>query len=156
VRIELTFAVDIPIIRLSGRFIAGGDGPFLRQKVADLIEAGTRKMVIDFADVPYLDSTGLGFLAGSQKVAQAAGAKIVLTSLNQHVRKVLDTAKLVQFFALAASEKEALEALQAIPDAAPDSVEAAPPAPATEPAPAKPARGRKRAPAAKSEGNTGS
>ena len=66
-RIELKFAGEIPIMRLSGRFIAGGDGPFLRQKVTDLVEAGSRKIILDFEDVPYLDSTGLGFLAGSQK-----------------------------------------------------------------------------------------
>ena len=67
-RIELKFAEDIPILRHSGRFIAGGDGPFLRQKLTDLIDAGSRKLIIDFEEVPYLDSTGLGFLAGSQKL----------------------------------------------------------------------------------------
>ena len=149
-RIELKFAGEIPILRLSGLFIAGGDGPFLRQKVADLIEAGSRKLVVNFEDVPYLDSTGLGFLAGSQKLAQAAGATIVLTDLNQHVKKVLDTAQLEQFFIVAANEAEALEKLKAIPDNAPESVPAAepPPAPAT---PAKAPRGRKRTAAPESK-----
>jgi anti-sigma B factor antagonist len=143
-RIELKFAGDIPIIRLSGRFIAGGDGPFLRQKVADLIEAGSRKLVVDFQDVPYLDSTGLGFLAGSQKLAQTAGATIVLCDLNEHVRKVLGTAQLEQFFVLAANEEDALEKLQAIPERAPESTPAPMPPPAAPSAPAKTSRGRKR------------
>ncbi len=146
-RIELKFAGDIPIIRLSGRFIAGGDGPFLRQKVTDLIDAGSRKLIIDFEEVPYLDSTGLGFLAGSQKIAQSAGAAIVLTTLNEHVKKVLETAKLVPFFHFAANEDEALETLKTIPDFAPEAAPAPPPAAAPAPAPAKSSRGRKRAPA---------
>jgi anti-anti-sigma factor len=147
VRIELKFSDDIPILRLSGRFIAGGDGPFLRRKVSDLLEAGTRKLVIDFEEVPYLDSTGLGFLAGSQKVAQAAGATIVLATLNQHVKKVLLTAQLAQFFQQAPDEAAALALLKAMPEvapaAAPEATPAAPPPDA--PAPAKAPRGRKRA-----------
>ncbi len=139
-RIELKFADDIPILRLKGRFIAGGDGPFLRQKVADLIEAGSRKLVIDFDEVPYLDSTGLGFLAGSQKMAQSAGAKIVLAAMNEHVKKVLDTAQLAQFFHQAADEAAALEMLKAMPEsAAENTTPPASPAP-----PAKAPRGRKR------------
>ncbi|MBZ5516693.1 MAG: STAS domain-containing protein [Acidobacteriia bacterium] len=135
-RIELKFSEDIPIIRLSGKFLAGSDGPFLRQKVNDLIEAGSRKLILDFADVPYIDSTGLGFLAGSQKAAQAAGANVVLASLNPHVRKVLDSVQLTQFFVIAESEAAALAKLKEAP------------LPAEDPgaAPAKPARVRKRPP----------
>ena len=143
-RIELKFAGEIPIMRLSGRFIAGGDGPFLRQKVTDLVEAGSRKIIIDFEDVPYLDSTGLGFLAGSQKVAQNAGATIVLAALNTHVMKVLESAQLMPFFVLADDEKSALEKLMTIPDnVTPEPSDLPPPAPAA-PAPPKPSRGRKR------------
>lgn len=151
-RIELKFSGDIPILRLSGQFIAGGDGPFLRQKLSDLIDAGSRKLIIDFQDVPYLDSTGLGFLAGSQKVAQTAGATIVLSDLNQHVRKVLDTAKLVQFFLVASNESEALEKLKSLPDLAPGAVPASQP-PDAAPPPAKVPRGRKRTPAPKDPQN---
>src|SRR5579863_7964375 len=93
---------------LSGKFLAGSDGPFLRQKVKDLIDAGTRKMVIDFADVPYIDSTGLGFLAGSRVTAQNAGVSLVLSSINPHVKKILDGVRLTPFFVLADDEVSAL------------------------------------------------
>jgi anti-anti-sigma factor len=134
VRIELRFSDDVAIVVLSGKFLAGSDGPFLRQKVSDLLEAGTGKLVLNFAEVPYIDSTGLGFLAGSQKLAQAAGATIVLASVNPHVRKVLDSVQLAQFFQMADSEAAALEKLKA--------AGRAPEGPT--PAPAKPTRGRKR------------
>lgn len=153
-RIELKFAGDIPIMRLSGRFIAGGDGPFLRQKVTDLVDAGSRKIILDFEDVPYLDSTGLGFLAGSQKVAQNAGATIVLAALNTHVMKVLDTAQLIPFFVLASNEENALEKLRAIPDNVPDESPAPPPPAPSHPP--KPSRGRKRNAAPESKGSENS
>ncbi len=107
-RIEVRFQDDVAIMSLSGKFLAGGDGPFLRQKVKDLIEAGSKKMVIDFAGVPYIDSTGLGFLAGSRVTAQNAGVTMVLANVNDHVMRILDSVRLSQFFLIAGDEKAAL------------------------------------------------
>ena len=112
VRIEVRFKDEVSILSLSGRFIAGSDGPFLRQKVKDLLDAGTTKLLLDFADVPYIDSTGLGFLAGARVTAQNAGIPMVLASLNPHVRRVLDEVKLSQFFVIAEDEAAALTRLR--------------------------------------------
>ena len=106
-RIAVHFNQDTAVVTLSGRFLAGSDGPYLRQKVKDLIDAGTKKLIVDFADVPYIDSTGLGFLAGARVTAQNAGTRLVLASLNPHVRKILDDVKLTQFFTIATDEAAA-------------------------------------------------
>jgi len=116
VRIAVRFREDVAILDLSGRFLAGGDGPYLRQKVKDLIDAGTRNLIVHFADVPYIDSTGLGFLAGARVTAQNAGARIVLASLNRHVRKILDDVKLTQFFVIA-DDEDAATAMLSQPEA---------------------------------------
>lgn len=118
-RIEVRFKDDVAIMSLSGKFLAGSDGPFLRQKVKDLIDAGARKMVIDFAGVPYIDSTGLGFLAGSRVTTQNAGVTLVLAAMNQHVRRILDGVRLTSFFVLADDEAGALTKVNEIvpPDA---------------------------------------
>ena len=107
-RITARFADDTAIVSLSGKFLAGSDGPYLRQKIKDFIDAGTRKLIIDFADVPYIDSTGLGFLAGARVTAQNAGTRMVLANLNQHVQKILDDVKLSQFFVIAPDEAAAM------------------------------------------------
>jgi anti-sigma B factor antagonist len=112
VRIAVHFKDDdVAILRLSGKFLAGSDGPYLRQKVKDLMDAGTRKLIVDFADVPYIDSTGLGFLAGARVTAQNAGAGIVLAGLNRHVRKILDDVNLSQIFVIADTETAAMALL---------------------------------------------
>lgn len=133
-RIEVRFTDDVAIVSLSGKFLAGSDGPFLRQKVADLIDAGTKKLVIDFSEVPYIDSTGLGFLAGARVTAQNAGVAMILASLNPHVRKVLDGVRLSQFFAIAEDMPAALAAVK----------EATPASESPAPAPAKGTKGKKR------------
>jgi anti-sigma B factor antagonist len=134
VRIELKFSDDVAIVRLSGKFLAGSDGPFLRQKVKDLIEAGTKKLVIDFVDVPYIDSTGLGFLAGSHATTKMAGVSMVLANLNPYVRKVLDGVQLSQFFVIAHDEAAALAMLKGTGSASENSASA----------PAKGPKGKKR------------
>jgi anti-sigma B factor antagonist len=96
---------------LAGKFLAGGDGPFLRQKVKDLTDAGTRKLILDLAGVPYIDSTGLGFLVGSRKAAEEAKASMVLAGLNTHVKKILDSLRLTPFFVIAANEEQAVAKL---------------------------------------------
>jgi anti-anti-sigma factor len=108
VRITARFADDTVIVSLSGKFLAGSDGPYLRQKVKDLIDAGTRKLIIDFSDVPYIDSTGLGFLAGARVTAQNAGTRMVLANVNVHVQKILDDVKLSQFFVIAPDDVAAM------------------------------------------------
>jgi len=112
VRVTLRFKDDVSILSLSGKFVAGGDGPFLRQKVQDLIGAGTRKFLFDFGEVPYIDSTGLGFLAGSRELAAEASAVIVLCGMNSHVRRILDGVKLTQFFELVEDEKTGLARIE--------------------------------------------
>lgn len=127
-RITVKFKGEVAVMILDGQFVAGGDGPFLRQKLKDLIEAGTRKLVINFAGVPYIDSTGLGFLAGSRVTAENGGAKMVLASINPHVMRILDEVRLSQFFLIAKDDGEALGMLneKAPVTADPAPVEAAP------------------------------
>jgi len=112
-RISVSFKDDVAIMALTGKFVAGSDGPFLRQKVKDLIDAGAKKLVLNFSEVPYIDSTGLGFLAGSRVTAQNAGVNVVLAGVNQHVRRILDGVRLTPFFVLAADEVEAVSMINA-------------------------------------------
>ena len=107
-RIEVRFKQDWAILSLSGKFLAGSDGPYLRQKVKDLMDAGTQKLIVDFSDVPYIDSTGLGFLAGARVTVQSGGGRMVLAGINRHVRKILDDVNLSQFFSIAESEDDAI------------------------------------------------
>lgn len=91
---------DMTILRLRGKFIAGRDGPLFRQQVQELIDSGSRKLLFDFSGVPYIDSTGLGFLAGCRAAALKAGAGLVLASVGERVQRVLDEVKLSGLFVI--------------------------------------------------------
>jgi len=121
----MRFKDEVAVLNLRGRFLAGSDGPYLRQKVKDLIDAGTTKLVVDFADVPYIDSTGLGFLAGARVTVQNAGARLILSKINPHIRKILEELNLTHFFAIAENEEAAIAMLHQPPS--PAEVSSGPP-----------------------------
>ncbi len=113
--ITVSFSDDVTILRLHGKFIAGRDGPFFRQRVKELVDGGKRKLLLDFSDVSYVDSTGLGFLAGSRNVVHRAGASLVLVGLNERVRHVLDEVKLSEYFLIAQDETSGIAKLGETP-----------------------------------------
>lgn len=110
--ISVRFNEDTAVLSLNGRFLAGADGPYLRQKVKDLVAAGTKKLIIDFAEVPYIDSTGLGFLAGARVTVHNGNGQIILANLNPHVMKILNDVNLTQFFMVAETEADAMDLLR--------------------------------------------
>lgn len=112
-RITERFKDGMAIIALEGKFVAGVDGPFLKEKAQELLKAGKTKLVFDFAQVPYIDSTGLGFLAATHTAAEEAGARVVLCSVPPQVKKIIDRVQLTKFFLIAEDQSAAAAVLDA-------------------------------------------
>jgi len=55
-------------------------------------------LIIDFAEVPFIDSTGLGAMVGAHLAAQKANRKIAFTAMNSQVKALLDMTHVAQFF----------------------------------------------------------
>lgn len=68
-------------------------------------------MILDFSDVPYMDSVGLGSLVTAYVSHQKTGRCLVLTGVTPRVWKVLEITKVHQFFMTFATTWEAVEAL---------------------------------------------
>ncbi len=107
-RISIRFEEDVAVLALDGKFTAGVDGPFLKEKTQELLNSGVRKLVLDFSGVPYIDSTGLGFLASVRRAAQQADAEIILADVPAHVLKIMERVQLTQFFRIVDDEIAAL------------------------------------------------
>lgn len=68
-------------------------------------------VILDFAGVPYLDSSGLGSLVTAYTSCQKAGQRVALTGVNQRVMKVFEITKVEPIFLMFSTVSEALEAL---------------------------------------------
>jgi anti-sigma B factor antagonist len=70
----------------------------LGQAIQSLIGDGARRIVLDLSSVGAIDSSGLGTLVGNVKSMSSVGGSIVLTGLNQRIRRVLEVTNLERHF----------------------------------------------------------
>ncbi|MDJ0582601.1 STAS domain-containing protein [Crocosphaera sp.] len=81
--------------------IDGTKGYQFRQQIRKLLEEKPKVIIIDFKNVSFMDSSGLGALVLSLKTVRAAGAKLFLCSVNDQVMTLLqltDMDKILKIF----------------------------------------------------------
>ena len=110
--VEFEYRGDIALLRLEGRFATGQDSLYLHTKAEELKGSGYAKVLVDFARVDYVDSTGIGFLIGIYtSVKKSPSGRFALAHVNRRVRDVLELTRLAQIIQIYPSEAAALEAL---------------------------------------------
>ncbi len=110
--VEFEFRGDICVLRLQGRFATGQDSLYLHTKAEELKNSGCAKILVDFGDVDYVDSTGIGFLIGIySSVTKSPNGRFALVNANRRVRDVLELTRLAQVIQMYPNEAAALEAL---------------------------------------------
>jgi anti-sigma B factor antagonist len=87
------------VVRLKGELDVY-TAPRLRERLAEIISDGHRNVVIDLADLAFIDSTGIGVLVGALKRAQQHGGEIALSSPRRGTRKALEISGLNTVFAI--------------------------------------------------------
>ena len=99
-------------VECSGRIVFGEESSLLREEVKKAIQTGSKRIVLNLAEVSYIDSGGLGTLVALHTTAHNAGCAIKLASLTKRVGDVLQVTKLLTVFDVRGSEYEALEAFR--------------------------------------------
>ncbi|HKV27920.1 MAG TPA: STAS domain-containing protein [Candidatus Acidoferrales bacterium] len=88
---------EATIVECSGRLVLGEESAHLRDLVKGLL-ATSKSIVLDLGAVSYIDSSGLGTLAGLYATAKSAGAGIKLANLNARMRDMLQMTRLLIVF----------------------------------------------------------
>ncbi len=101
----------VTVVNCQGRIVFGEESSHLRDYLKQIL-ASSRKMILNFSGVSYIDSGGLGTLVGVYSSARSAGADIKLTGLGQRLRDVLQITKLVTVFEVYDNEQQAIAAFQ--------------------------------------------
>jgi len=96
----------------NGRIVFGDESSLLRDEVKKAIADGNKRIVLNLAEVNYIDSGGLGTLVALHTTAHNAGGTIKLASLTKRVGDLLQVTKLLTVFEVYNSEYEALEAFR--------------------------------------------
>jgi anti-sigma B factor antagonist len=88
----------VTILDVQGRIVLGDEIHTLRDSVRNLIAEGKKKIILNLADVDYIDSSGVGELVGAFTTVRNAGGELKLLNLTQKVHDVLHVTKLYTVF----------------------------------------------------------
>jgi anti-sigma B factor antagonist len=87
--------------------------PEFKQHLLGQIEAGVLKIVIDFTDTTFIDSTTLGVLVGGVKRLRPVGGQLLLVCSDRNIIKIFEITGLHRVFEIHGTRDEALEAARA-------------------------------------------
>ena len=88
----------VDVVDIEGRIVLGEESNAFREKVKSLLAAGKKKIVLNLAQVSYIDSAGLGTLVATFHSARSQGATLKLTNLGTKFKEVLQVTKLMTVF----------------------------------------------------------
>jgi anti-sigma B factor antagonist len=74
--------------------------PELRQGLMQVARSKPRRLVVDLAEVPYMDSSGVATLVESLQTLRKGGGKMVLCALQPKVRSIFEIARLDMVFTI--------------------------------------------------------
>ncbi len=99
---------DISVVTLRGRIVLGEESNALRETVKSLIADGKKKIILNMAEVTYIDSAGLGILVAAHVSAKKQGTKLHLCDLGNKFHDLLQLTRLLTVFSVYATETEAI------------------------------------------------
>lgn len=102
----------IPVVRLKGE-IDLHTCPELRSTLHRLMEAGNHRIILDLAEVPYLDSAALGVLVDAVRRARENGGGIYLVQVTPFVQRAFEITRLIKIFQVHTTLDEARKAASA-------------------------------------------
>ena len=112
-QIEERAVGDVVVLDLKGRVTLGEGDQLLKDKVNSLVNQGRKRIVLNLAGVPYIDSAGLGEIVGSYTTVSRQGGSLKLLNLTKKITDLLAITKLLTVFETFDSEDEAVRSFSA-------------------------------------------
>jgi anti-sigma B factor antagonist len=104
---------DVVVLDLKGKVTLGQGDELLKDKVNSLVNQGHRKIILNLADVPYVDSAGLGEIVRTYTTVSKNGGSLKLLNLTKRITDLLAITKLLTVFETFDAESEAVRSFSA-------------------------------------------
>ncbi|HMD34266.1 MAG TPA: STAS domain-containing protein [Vicinamibacterales bacterium] len=104
---------DVMVLDLKGKITLGEGDEMLKDKVNSLVNQGHKKVILNLADVPYIDSAGLGEIVRTYTTVSRQGGSLKLLNLTKRITDLLAITKLLTVFETFESESEAVKSFSA-------------------------------------------
>ena len=98
----------VTIVDLSGNIKLGEGTSVLRETIKDLLGKGQKKMLLNLAEISYIDSSGIGELVSAFTSVRNQGGELKLLHLTKKVHDLLQITKLYTVFDVYEDEAHAV------------------------------------------------
>src|SRR5574341_1123850 len=107
-KIEERTVGGVTVLDLKGKMLIGEGDEMLREKINSLVESGKNKVLLNLAEVPYVDSAGLGEIVRCYTTVSRKGGRLKLLNLTKKIQELLTITKLLTVFETYEAEDEAV------------------------------------------------
>jgi anti-sigma B factor antagonist len=101
-------AGPVTVVDLSGRITLGDGSALLRKTIRGLLQDERKKILLNLADVDYIDSSGIGELVSGYTAVKNQSGELKLLQLTKKVRDLLQITKLYTVFDIFTDEDTAI------------------------------------------------
>lgn len=101
-------AGPVTVVDLSGRITLGDSSALLRKTIRGLLQDERKKILLNLADVDYIDSSGIGELVSGFTAVKNQSGELKLLQLTKKVRDLLQITKLYTVFDIYTDENTAI------------------------------------------------
>lgn len=110
--VQMALKKNILIIRLKGE-LDQASVTTLKYRVSEVIDKyRIKNLIINLYDVPFMDSSGIGFIIGRYTQLKQRKGKIVVCSMNDMVERIFNLSGLKKICLVTQNEEEAEERLE--------------------------------------------
>ncbi len=99
---------DVAVIDVAGRITLGEGSSALRDSIRELVSKGQKKVLLNLAEVSYIDSSGIGELVSGFTTVTNSGGQLRLLNLTKRVKDLLQITKLYTVFDVHDEEASAI------------------------------------------------
>jgi anti-anti-sigma factor len=106
----------VSVLAVSGKLVSGEPSTSFRSAVEEILKAGNQRIVLNFAEVSYADSAGIGALAVNFSTVKSAGGAMAMVQPQERVREVMEITRLTQLIPIFETEQEAVRSFDYLPE----------------------------------------
>ena len=102
----------VRVLQPSG-ILDGSSANDLSAEVVNYIQSGAKVVLLDFEDVTFMNSSGIGALVSALKVTKKSGGNLYICSPNFQIRDILRITKLDKLFTVFTTREDFEQAISA-------------------------------------------
>jgi anti-sigma B factor antagonist len=107
-KVDVRHVGEVIIVDLEGRLVLGVGDELLRDVIDELLAENWKKILLNLREVRVIDSSGIGEVVSSWKIARRFGAAVKLLRPGPHIQRTLRLTQILPLLEVYDDEQEAV------------------------------------------------